>query len=258
MSEFELVVGVDQTGAKVSGGGAKPLPTAIMIKSKKGWKLLVPLMLKSFNKKNIESLLCEFKLTVDWSAILIVADCVLGLPEKIVGSKDPLTILRSSMSKASVFEGVGLKAGESFFLTCFPNALEKDDSCLVRRTEKNLGCLSVFKNKPFQKNVQTGTYRIWSDLGKEKEYLNFNIWPYEKGSGRAYLCEGYPAHAKEVVKKLACAKIENFHLYQEVSKDHKDAAALAVLGALFFDSAKNIKYKKEGRILTAADYKGVD
>lgn len=248
-----MVLGVDQTGAKDRFGGVKPLPTSLVYKKGKAWKLVSPLMLKSLNKESVQDLLTDLGIVVEWDSVLVVADCVLGLPNKIIKNQNPLTFIRSLMVKANKFEGVGLKAAEKFFNKTLPDALELEVVDLLREQEKILGCLSVFKNKPFQRNVQTGTYRIWSDLGKDKAYLHFNIWPYEKSSHNAYLCEGYPAQAKKVIETFKTVKIKDFSLYKDVSKDHKDAASLAVLGLLYFDEKVVIKYQKEGFIFTGAN-----
>jgi hypothetical protein len=148
------------------------------------------------------------------------------------------------MRQAAAHEGVGLKAGEDFFSKYFPEIKEFSSQDLIRAAEVELGCLSVFKNKPFQKNVQTGTYRIWSDLGKNGNYKDFNIWPYQNEQGRAYLCEGYPSHALKMLNNSLKKCIKDF------SKDHQDAAALAYLGAHVFNKNKKYKTIKEGCILT--------
>ena len=250
---FEVVVGVDQTGARKNQSRAKALPTALLILDNKkkmhNWHLRPSLELRDFNKSSLLQLIKENFKETEWSKVLIVADCVLGLPKQVVGRKPPYRLLTSLMEAAARFEGVGLKAGEDFFNEHLPVADKLDDKALLREQEKFLKCLSVFKNKPFQRNVQTGTYRIWGDLGQNKEYQNFNIWPYEDSPDKVYLCEGYPAHAKEIVEREGANKIEGFSSLKCVSQDHKDASYLAILGALFFNPSHEIKNKNEGCIL---------
>jgi len=250
MSQFRAVLGVDQTGAKGKLGFAKPLPASLILDVGGSPRLCSPLFLSSLNKKSIEMLLAEQDFACEWHEVLIVADCVLGLPKKVIGNHNPLKKILNLMDKAFSSGGLGLRDGELFFSKiCHP--LKLDDGDLLRIQEKTLNCLSVFKSKPFQRNVQTGTYRIWSDLGNGKEYLNFNIWPYQQKEKRAYLCEGYPAHAMKVVKLEAVKATLNIDIFSELSKDHKDATALALLGVLFFDSSNEIKEITEGCILTA-------
>lgn len=241
--DFDFILGVDQTGAKGVSGKAKKLPTSLLYRVNNKWSLLSPLYLESFDWKSIKELLLSKNLNPQQSKTLVVADCVLGLPERIVKNQDPLTLILKSMRSASSHEGVGLKAGEFFFKKNFPEAQAMTGLELTRTLEKKLGCLSVFKNKPFQKNVQTGTYRIWSDLGENESYNDFNIWPYQNAPGRAYLCEGYPAYAKKSMKD------KNKKFLDGLSSDHQDASALCFLGLNCFGKVKNKKSLKEGCVL---------
>jgi len=251
--KFKAVLGVDQTGAKGRLGLAKPLPSSLLLYNGKSFRLSSPLFLPALNKKSVEGLLELQGFKCEWSEVLVVADCVLGLPHKIVGDQLPFVKLKQMMEKAFASGGLGLKDGEKFFAEiCEPFDLVEND--LLRQQEKRLNCLSVFKNKPYQRNVQTGTYRIWSDLGCAKEYLNFNIWPYQKEGSRAFLCEGYPANAKRVLDLDIIDSILDVGIYDELSKDHQDATALALLGTLFFDPSNEIKENIEGEILTAPFY----
>lgn len=245
-SNFECIVGVDQTGAKTSKGKAKKLPVSIFYKKGKVWKLSTPLHLDSFKWSEIESLLDQEGLKPQKNRTLVVADCVLGLPEQIVKDQDPLTLLLRTMRAASLNKGVGLSAGEQFFIRQFPESQKMSSIELTRKSERGLKCLSVFKNKPFQKNVQTGTYRIWSDLGEEQSYKDFNIWPYQNEPGRAYLCEGYPSYAK---KNVDIKKVEEIKKTKDLSPDHQDAAALCLLGKVCADFLKQAESEKEGKIL---------
>jgi len=65
------------------------------------------------------------------------------------------------------------------------------------------------------------------------------------------LCEGYPANAKKTLRLKCIKSILNIGIYDGLSKDHKDATALALLGALFFDPSDEIKEDVEGDILEA-------
>jgi len=240
---FDFILGVDQTGAKASKGKFKKLPVCFLSKSQGEFQLKGPLYLESFDWSSIEQLFLKNNLSVVKEKTLVVADCVLGLPKKVIETQNPLDVLLLAMRQAAAHEGVGLKAGEDFFFKHFPEIETFSPSDLLRAAEAELGCLSVFKNKPFQKNIQTGTYRIWSDLGQDCNYNDFNIWPYQNEKGRAYLCEGYPSYAFQNLNDNLKIDIQNF------SKDHQDAAALAYLGAHAFDKNKKNESLKEGCIL---------
>ena len=54
------------------------------------------------------------------------------------------------------------------------------------------GAQSVFRPYPFQRNIQTGTYRIWRDLAEETA---FEFWPWKtpETSKKSLIAEGYPS-----------------------------------------------------------------
>ena len=106
-----------------------------------------------------------------------------------------------------------------------------------------MSCLSVFKNKPFQKNVQTGTFRIWKDLGSDKEYENFSFWPYETESLNKYtVCEAYPSLCRKELKETYKNNIKF------KTKDHEDAYLIALYASQFTVSPYGSL--KEGFILS--------
>src|SRR5690606_15146623 len=56
---------------------------------------------------------------------------------------------------------------------------------------------SVFQSRPYQKNIQTGTYRIWKDLTSGGPTRWANIWPFETERSELldapWIFEGFPS-----------------------------------------------------------------
>ena len=61
-----------------------------------------------------------------------------------------------------------------------------------RQVDLLTGAQSVFRTHPFQRNIQTGTYRIWRDLAEESV---FDFWPWKtpQTSKKSQIAEGYPS-----------------------------------------------------------------
>lgn len=184
------------------------------------FKLLVsdrssrPLQLDHLYKTSLEHLLnTECEIRSDSSRIHLLLDCVLGLPRDVLQFKifqnprlnqgNPLQLMEHVFALAHSFvpdqsrDLFGRKAAFEFFKTHFPEAYPQPPK---RICEIKLNANSVFKDKPFQKNIQTGTYRIWRDLGLslEQEGPWFKLWPHCQNQIAASLDttligEGYPS-----------------------------------------------------------------
>ncbi len=130
----------------------------------------------------------------------------------------------------------------------------KQEKFLSREIEKQLSANSVFTSRPFQKNIQTGTYRTWKDLSLDIDKIN--IWPHLNYNSEYFtLIEGYPTEAwkrlnntnrfsKDLsILKKNCPEVEKIDIIKTFSKDHQDASLLALLcltklrdGIIFWDA----------------------
>lgn len=202
---MEIFIGIDQTGAALSSGlKAKPLPICIAIKQESGsWRFLTekrkkPLSLESLHPRCLKEQMVSLQLSGSLAKTALILDCVLGIPEA-TQSKIPAKVkpyLWGLFEKAASFSKEGREFGrsvaEAFFLETFRNY---KDQYPKRYCEEISGSNSVFQVRPYQKNIQTGTFRLWKDLGSVGEQWA-NIWPFdqEKQTGnRPWIFEGYPS-----------------------------------------------------------------
>lgn len=135
---------------------------------------------------------------VRWSRVAIVLDVVIGLPATCwpawaegSGGDRPWSLF----ARAAATPGWGRPAGERFFETLLPGA---SAATLPRRLcEHDAGANSVFLTRPFQKNVQTGTFRVWKDLaGGEGGARWANVWAFDRRvavRSAPWIFEGYPS-----------------------------------------------------------------
>ena len=177
------IIGIDQTGTK------NPLPLALLtqVKSreKKAKYKLSLHALPAFTPQGFQSLTIPINTSETW----ITADCVFwalqgtGLP----GLWKTFEHAKLHRMKS---QGMGRAVAESFF-----QAVRDQNGWKNEYPARNIEVLtkanSVFRVFPYQKNIQTGTFRIWSEISG-KRWLN--IWPFEKKQNlkRAWLAEGYP------------------------------------------------------------------
>jgi hypothetical protein len=284
-----IVIGIDQCGAKGRRfDQAKPLPLVILTRGGDGvWRCNLtqngggtrskkPLVLESLDFDQIEAL-CQSEgagsnaLTSKLGPIVLAMDCVLGLPKSVhsgliraghVNGKNFQQDLQNLMKKA--FEhtskcvadkkpGYGFQTSLDFFNHLLESSGPSDteQKAPIRRVEELVSAHSVFKPYPFQKNIQTGTFRIWSDLGYNLSLgLKFDIWPFTALSGKndqILICEAYPSYfwkhdikhtSRKAQALLKCLK-DGFDLpvaidFEELSAlgaDHLDALVNA-LGVL--------------------------
>lgn len=242
LKNFDYIVGVDQTGATIKG---KPKKLAFSYFETQKNTLNLGLNLKSFKLSEFSKFINDF----NNKRVLIVVDAVLGFPFSVkISIFDVLREIKS-------FEGHGLSKGQEFFDYLKKKYIIKNNP--LRKIEKILGANSVFTPYPFQKNVQTGTYRILKDLSHDEKW--YNILPYEKQNFNKYLIEGYPSKAfKELVGTQR--SIENFYyflatldikttFYRSLTLDHIDSAMLVLQALAQKDLEIKIHKKSEGFIL---------
>ena len=136
-------MGIDQTGAVNNLGKPKPLPCCLIRGNHVEFYYL-----DSFSRKDIFKTL---KLD-EFQQIVVCLDCVLGLPQELnISWRQALDLIKSN-------EGYGREPARKFFL-------KLGEGQILRRTVEIIcSANSVFSERPFQKNIQTGTYRMWKDI----------------------------------------------------------------------------------------------
>jgi len=281
-ADFKLFVGVDQTGASRPGGrGAYPLATAMIFETAPGsWRLCLTdargrgLSLARFTPTDM-ALLLETQTALPRKRVGGVADaawmvdCVFGLPSVVLAPRHPRAKPDSqalwreiSRARRFTFEGkdFGRAPAESFFQSLRPAGKPPRRKCEVLS-----GANSVFHFEPYQKNVQTGTYRIWKDMAEARDGEPWaNFWPMDSAQlggragkrGRPWIFEGYPSlfwknilgTSSRTPKILPSLLEKNFSDHLDISADDRrlmtqdpdyaDAAVLAVGGCLLQKNGK--------------------
>lgn len=185
------VFGIDQTGAALSDTRSKPLKAAELTFD-------LEYRLIDLNFIQIANL-------SDWISTLdqkiknhIFIDCVFGLPFDLYKSKPELEI-RDWIQKAGAFnvngKNYGLDVSEEFFKTLKSYYNLENLTHPKRTVESALKSNSVFTTRPFQKNIQTGTFRIWKELSFVLDQVL--IWPIDApiiNSSHVILYEVYPSY----------------------------------------------------------------
>lgn len=168
----KIYLGVDQTGAIDSKGIPKPLPACLI----RG-NCVFFFYLKTFSKSEIIASINPNSV----EDLLVCVDCVIGLPQTLKMS------WRQALKSISKFEGYGMKIARQYFH-------ELGGGNIYHR-EVEIACKanSVFKEKPFQKNIQTGTYRIWKDISLEAESFFAPAVESKKQKNQIEIYEGYPS-----------------------------------------------------------------
>lgn len=163
-----IFLGIDQTGAVNTKGNPKPLPCCL-IKTN---------VVTFFYLEKFSDVLAKH------NPQLICIDCVLGLP-KSVG-----ITLREAIQKTAEINEFGRKPAQAFFETL---AAGKNHH---RKIETTLGANSVFTVHPYQKNIQTGTFRFWKEMAQSPDWFYLPAIPQEqKNSSRKIpVVEGYPSY----------------------------------------------------------------
>lgn len=167
-------LGVDQTG-QVKGGQPAPLPCCWLEGSTVLFALAPSLSLKGLEQ--------AFGRRIDPAQTVIAVDAVLGLPQMIS------VPWREALERARSTPGWGLNTAAAFFREF------SDDPNLTREIDRAVGAQSLFKTKPYQRNIQTGTFRVWKELGANPDWFSVPHLGEAPQPGRVPLYEGYPSLA---------------------------------------------------------------
>lgn len=192
---FAAWIGVDQTGAVRPDGTPRPLRAAMVVADGDDARLVLR-DLTSASREVFEAWTRDEGLAL--GRVAIALDAVIGVPRPcwpgaiagLEGGDRPWALF----ARAAALPGWGRAVGEAFFAELLPRELAKE---LPRRQcERLAGANSVFVTRPFQKNVQTGTFRIWKDLASGGASRWANVGGFDaraRVEGGPWLYEGYPS-----------------------------------------------------------------
>ncbi|MFN8845294.1 MAG: hypothetical protein ACK5V3_04790 [Bdellovibrionales bacterium] len=222
-NEKFFFIGIDQTGAVDSKGNPKKLSAALIVCQGRSQKYHINLHLASLKIENIKQLIEGLGYPFKLKNVSICVDSALGLPETY-GFK-----IRDLIQQAQnyTFENkpYGAMTAHSFF-----NSFRGEKPIYFRKVEALVGANSVFKLKPFQKNIGCGTYRILKDLSYDSGW--YTLWPFEqKKSQKALICEGYPSYYWKNHFKLANRNLNEINQLWSglkfINQDFADSFVLA-------------------------------
>jgi hypothetical protein len=193
---FSAFVGIDQTGAIRSRRGvvvARPLEAALLrpdAQDPARWRL-ESMRLDSVSQSEIRRAVGPVPL----ARVALALDCVFGLPSEVgLGQGSLWELMRSTHETGPGAPAYGMEAAERYFKRFGVRAARLP----TRSCEKLARANSVFVTRPFQKNIQTGTFRIWKDLAQTARWAN--VWPFdlpELGgrplSAAPWVFEGFPS-----------------------------------------------------------------
>jgi hypothetical protein len=169
-------LGIDQTGAIDARGRPRPLPACLL--EKRRFRFFA---LPAFQRSVLASSVAASAATLEKSQLTIGLDCVLGLPES-VGVR-----WREALRGTLKHEGYGRKPARAYF-----KALGQGEQPR-RKVELLCRANSVFAEHPFQKNIQTGTFRFWKEMAQDADWFFAPLLEGEKDQGRIPIFEGYPS-----------------------------------------------------------------
>jgi hypothetical protein len=243
------ILGIDQTGAVSKNGTPKPLAACMIAHGTVAFRYLDGL--------NLNSIHATFPELVG-TPLQICVDCVLGLPS-VIGIS-----WRSAVKMTARFQGYGRKPASDFFRHLGNGRSPK------REVERICRANSIFQERPFQKNIQTGTYRLWKDLAQNLENFYVPALENRTASNQVSLTEGYPSMSWRQLFQTKGRQPENLRelirshkipfeistsQQKQIAKDHNFADAYVLAAALTFAHSRTseiIKFRgPEGWILGA-------
>lgn len=196
---FKSFIGLDQTGATDSKGlKAKALPMAIVHEDRLYFsdEYGRALTLQSLNRESVLKTLLGLSIFGrDLSKTMIAVDSVLGLPANHTPkkTKDLFQLFQQAAQFSVKDRQYGREVAEAFFSRFLTSSKEV---IAARKCEALAGANSVFQFRPYQKNISTGSFRIWKDLGQAEEKW-FQLFPFDEPAPQLqdgpWIFEGYPS-----------------------------------------------------------------
>lgn len=249
-----IFLGIDQTGAVDRRGQPKPLPVCIVQKNKIKFATIA-----KFNPRELETLVGPQNL----SSIIACIDCVLGLPDSVGKT------LEAAMLQTSTVKGYGRKVAQNYFMELLSHSRNRNSDFPRRNVEVLTGSNSVFQIHPFQKNIQTGTFRFWKDMVTEKHPYKFEFPMLHKSERRRNtipVYEGYPSLSWEILFETRLRRPAELPLllkrhfgHLEISPEDlktgvtdpnfADSMVLALTAMCYWKAARKFPAQREGWIL---------
>lgn len=181
-----IYIGIDQTGALQSNGSVKALPCSIIRKTRSGLDATVNISLKNLDLESVS----EFINYKDLHRTLIIVDSVLGIPYRHTTNKPLRTLFKEASKFKFDNKSFGAQTAHKFFNTIVRN--QKFQGIPTRQAETIANANSIFRLKPFQRNIGCGTFRIWKNLSADQNW--YSLWPAEKYvQNTCTIAEGYPS-----------------------------------------------------------------
>jgi hypothetical protein len=240
-SRYSSFIGIDQTGAVLPSGSAKPLPVASICKESSRLVAKVNRSIRGLYPDALADLLPEHELKQ--SCILV--DSVLGIPAVDTTRVSLRTLFRQAAQYSLDGKRYGAAVAYQFFHEQVLAASWKQHQPYpTRLAEQRADANSIFLLKPFQRNIGCGTFRIWKDLDVDQSW--YRLWPFETPQrNKAIIGEGYPSllwnywiRAKRGDQKalLSFARAKQVRIDDDgqrgfLSVDHMDSFVLALYGA---------------------------
>jgi hypothetical protein len=228
---FQVFLGIDQTGAwDPRKRRPKPLPLVMIAKDPKdpsrfrlsthALSALTPDALRSIG---VDPLITPTLILVDsvfWPA---PSESISNPPIMDTGLMWQ-EFCRARLH-ASRMEKLGSASAEDFFKT------HHRPSGTLREVDRQVRAHSLYSPRPFQRNIQCGTYRVWVDLGTETEPWA-RMWPWpSKKTVPTWIAEGYPSWIKRSLKQNWNTNRVRWETWARTrianSRDFEDAARLA-------------------------------
>ena len=259
-SSFKFFVGIDQTGARDSRGLPKALACSVIARENNKSILYTNLLLPSLTKAGLRSL----GVNISLKDTFILVDSVLGIPYEGTTKKNIRTLFNEASNYSFDGKALGATTAYEFFISTLLKNSAKEIP--TREAERKAGANSIFRLRPFQRNIGCGTFRIWKELGVDPEW--FSVWPLEnKKTNSSVIAEGYPSFVwKNWIKAsrgnkdalIHFAKSKGFKINFGKSKtflsvDQMDGCVLALYAAVEYKQLSlidlpDIAIKKEGWI----------
>lgn len=250
--QFDVFVGIDQTGAVNKNGSPRELPATVLFCQKNKVEICTNLFIPSFQTQHLDVLVkTVFPRLTTFKKIkaFVCVDAAWGLSDSTGASLDK--ILRGVQHFEFEGKTYGSIAANKFF-----HGWASEQKPGARAIEKISGSNSVFDLHPFQKNIGCGTYRILRDLSLSRP--DYMIWPFEVGQRGGYvMAEGYPSLYWKMLLGLRKRSLESiiqmFSDLKFTTVDSADSFLLALAGLMYHNQVFRVPLdhicRREGWIL---------